>query len=47
MGSINLIFLTLAIAMNASAFRFRVYSNGGCDHGSPADATFPPNDLNP
>jgi len=41
------IFLTLAVAMSASAFRFRVYSNGGCDHSSPADATWPPNNVGP
>ncbi|KAJ7925567.1 hypothetical protein B0H13DRAFT_2314365 [Mycena leptocephala] len=35
----------LAIAQLAAAqvtFHWRLYNNGGCDHSSPATATFPP-----
>ncbi|KAJ7864886.1 hypothetical protein B0H13DRAFT_1898950 [Mycena leptocephala] len=31
--------LHLAVAQD---FHWRLYNNGGCDHGSPAAATFPP-----
>ncbi|KAF8171139.1 hypothetical protein BJ912DRAFT_121345 [Pholiota molesta] len=29
------------------AFIYRYYNNGGCDHSSPANATFPENGVNP
>ncbi|KAJ7868122.1 hypothetical protein B0H13DRAFT_2351615 [Mycena leptocephala] len=35
----------LAVAQLAAAqvtFHWRLYNNGGCDHSSPATATFPP-----
>jgi hypothetical protein len=32
---------TVQLAL-AQDFHWRLYSNGGCDHNSPASATFPP-----
>ncbi|KAJ7881250.1 hypothetical protein B0H13DRAFT_1891455 [Mycena leptocephala] len=31
----------------AQSFVWRLYNNGGCDHGSPANATFPPSPAAP
>ncbi|THU78682.1 hypothetical protein K435DRAFT_886831 [Dendrothele bispora CBS 962.96] len=40
-------FLAIIHSAVAQDFLWRFYDNGGCDHGSPAGATFPPNNGPP